>query len=220
LPEETVILIHGIWTNGLDMCLLKNRLGRAGFYTRIFSYPSVRSSPSGNASDLQNFTERISSPVLHYVCHSLGGLIIRHLFHNYPEQRPGRVVTLGTPHNTSSAAKQLSQSGTGRFLLGHSIVGGLLGEVPPWCNSHEIGVIAGKLRLGLGMFVPGIPQPSDGTVAVAETRLDGMTDHIVLPVSHFGMLLSRQVVKQARHFLRHGCFQGEHQGGDFTGHRA
>jgi hypothetical protein len=57
------------------------------------------------------------------------------------------------------------------------------------------------------MFVPGIPRPNDGTVAVSETMLDGMTDHVTLPVSHFGMLLSSAVARQTVNFLRHGRFQ-------------
>ena len=202
-----MLLVHGIWANGLDMVLLKTRLERAGFATRMFTYPSVRTPPCDNAHNLQRLVGRIKSPVLHFVCHSLGGLIVRHLFHHYPEQRPGRVVTLGTPHTTSTAARQLSRLSTGRWLLGHSLEEGLLGGAPPWRNRHDLGVIAGRLRLGFGLFVPGIPQPSDGTVAVAETRLEGMADHIVLPVSHFGMLLSRQVVSQTRHFLEHGRFR-------------
>ena len=205
-PKETVVLVHGIWMNGLDMALLRRRLSSAGYTTRLFSYRSVRSTPIENAMDLQSFTEKIGSPATHYVCHSLGGLIIRHLFNEYPNQPPGRIVTLGAPHTPSSAARQLARFSPGRLLLGRSTLQGLLGNVPPWRNSHELGVIAGRLRLGMGMFIPGIPKPNDGTVAVEETKLAGMTDHITLPVSHFGMLVSARVAQQAIHFLRYGSF--------------
>lgn len=207
MTEETVVLVHGLYMNGMDMGLLYRRLEHAGFNTLRFSYHSLQNTPLENALALQTYVEKIHSPVIHYVCHSLGGLVIRQLFHNYPEQRPGRIVTLGTPHSISSAAQRLNQSSPGRMLLGKSIKQGLLGDVPPWRNSHEFGVIAGTLRLGLGMFIPGIPRPNDGTVAVAETRLDGMTDHITLPVSHFGMLISKTVARQSIHFLQHGRFQ-------------
>lgn len=206
MPEETVVLVHGIWTNGLDMGLLRKRLGNADFTTLQFSYRSVHSTPIENAMDLQAFREKIKNPVIHYVCHSLGGLIVRHLFNEYPDQPPGRIVTLGTPHTPSSAARQLARFSPGRMLLGRSTLQGLLGNVPPWHNSHELGVIAGRLRLGMGMFIPGIPKPNDGTVAVEETRLEGMTDHITLPVSHFGMLMSARVAQQTIHFLNHGGF--------------
>lgn len=207
MNPETVILVHGLYMNGMDMSLLRKRLDHAGFNTLRFSYHSLKNTPLENALALQSFVETIQSPVMHFVCHSLGGLVIRHLFHNYPEQRPGRVVTLGTPHTSSSAALRLYESSHARWVLGNSAKSGLLGDVPPWRNTHELGVIAGTLRLGLGMFVPGIPRPNDGTVAVAETRLDGMADHITLPVSHFGMLLSSAVARQTIHFLRNGHFQ-------------
>lgn len=207
MNSETVILVHGLYMNGMDMSLLRKRLEHAGFNTLRFSYHSLEKTPLENALALQSFTEKIQSPVLHFVCHSLGGLVIRHLFHNYPEQRPGRVVTLGTPHTSSSAALRLYESSHTRWVLGKSAKLGLLGDVSPWRNTHELGVIAGTLRLGLGMFVPGIPRPNDGTVAVSETMLDGMTDHVTLPVSHFGMLLSNAVAGQTVNFLRHGRFQ-------------
>ena len=207
MPEETIILVHGIWMNGLEMRLLKKRLSNAGYATRQFSYHSVRSSPIENAIELQAFAQMIDSPTIHYVCHSQGGLIVRHLFHKYPNQSPGRIVTLGTSHRPSSAARQLSRIMPGRVLLGQSVQSGLLGNVPPWLGSHDLGVIAGSLRMGIGMLIPGIPKPSDGTVAIEETQLDGMADHIILPVSHFGMLLSSRVAKQTIHFLSNGFFK-------------
>jgi len=206
VSEETVIFVHGIWTNGLEMSLLRRRSTNAGFKVIQFSYRSVRSTPIENAMDLQTFVEKINSPAVHYVCHSLGGLIIRHLFNEYPEQPPGRIVTMGTPHTPSSAARQLARFSPGRLILGLSTLQGLLGNVPPWRNSHDLGVIAGRLRLGMGMLIPGIPKPNDGTVAIEETKLEGMTDHITLPVSHFGMLVSARVARQTINFLKHGAF--------------
>lgn len=206
------MLVHGLWMNGLDMILLGRRLSLAGFTVRRFRYPSVKACPADNAVGLQEFTRRMETGKLHFVCHSLGGLVVRHLFHLFPGQRPGRVVTLGTPHQSSQAANILSRRQAGRRLLGRSLEGGLLGNAPPWAGTHELGVIAGNLRLGMGMIIPGIPQPSDGTVAVAETRLAGMADHIVLPVSHFGMLFAGSVAGQTIRFLHTGRF--DHDGKD------
>lgn len=204
---ETIVLVHGLYMNGLDMVLLGRRLQRAGFTVRRFSCHTLRSSPIENAGKLHAFSAQIQSPVIHYVCHSLGGLVVRHLFHLYPERKPGRVVTLGTPHSASSAAAALNRIGAGKSLLGKSTERGLDGDVPGWPVERELGVIAGSLRMGLGLLLPGIPKPSDGTVAVSETRVDGMTDHIVLPVSHFGLLVSKTVARQTIHFLRHGNFR-------------
>lgn len=207
MSEETVILIHGIWMNGMDMTLLHRRLTAEGYDTRQFSYHSVQASPLQSARELADFTRLINAPVIHFVCHSLGGLILRHMFHEYHEQKPGRIVTLATPHRPSSAARQLSRFAPGRLLLGHSVERALLGQAPPWQSRHELGVIAGALRMGVGMLIPGIPVPNDGTVAVEETELVGMKDHITLPISHTGMLLSYRVFKQTVYFLNHGLFK-------------
>ena len=192
--------------NGLDLSLLRKRLVDAGYEVLRFSYHSVRSTPVENALALQTFSETVKSPVIHYVCHSLGGLIVRHLFYNYPQRAPGRVVTLGTPHNASGTAWALTRFAPVRLLLGRSTHQGLLGDVPPWRGTHEIGVIAGTVRFGLGLLVPGIPAPNDGSVAVSETMLSGMADHITVPSSHTGMLFSRTVADQTIYFLRNGHF--------------
>lgn len=208
MSAETVVLVHGLWVSARNMGLLQRRLAHAGFRALAFSYPTVRSAPRANAMELNAYCRELDGPVVNFVAHSLGGLVLRHLFHDYPDQRPGRVVTLGTPHQPSAAAGSLARIRPGRAALGRSVQEGLLGGAPPWDPKHELGSIAGTLRLGLGRLVPGIPAPSDGTVTVAETRLPGMADHITAPVSHLGLLLSRRVANYTVHFLRHGHFPG------------
>lgn len=205
--KETIILVHGIWMNGLDMGVMKHRLNRAGYDARQFSYHSLGYTPLENAVALNAFAKNIESPVIHFVAHSLGGLIVRHLFHDYPDQKPGRVVTLGTPHRPSRAAEQLAKHAAGRVILGKSTRNGLLGGVPDWKGTTELGSIAGDLRFGMGMFIPGIPAPNDGTVSVEETRCRGMKDHTVVHATHFGLLFSRDAEKAAETFLRTGNFQ-------------
>ena len=198
----------------MDMSLLRQRLSRQGFTPVQFCYNSTGDTPLAHAMALNAFTADLRAPGLHFVAHSLGGLILRHLFRRYPGQPPGRVVTLGTPHAVSSAARSLSRWLPGRFMLGRSVDGGLLGGVPPWGARRELGSLAGRTPLGLGMILPDIPAPNDGTVAVEETRLQGMTDHLILPVSHFGMLFSRRVAFQVGYFLRHGRFNHNAGGRD------
>jgi hypothetical protein len=132
--------------------------------------------------------------------------LVRYLFQRYPTQRPGRVVTLGTPHQGSHVARWLATEPLLQWVLGHSGPWGVLGDAPPWNGSHELGVIAGDVHLGLGQLFPGLPRPNDGTVAVEETRLAGAADRIVLPVTHTGLLLSRQVLGQVLSFLKDGRF--------------
>jgi pimeloyl-ACP methyl ester carboxylesterase len=204
---EAVVLVHGLWVNGTDMTVLRRRLVQAGYTAHQFSYPSVREPPAANAMALQSFVRGLDGERLHFVGHSLGGIVIRHLFNDYPGQRPGRVVTLGTPHRPSTAAVKLARWLPGRFALGESVRQGLLGGLPPWPADRDLGSIAGTLRMGLGMVIPDIPSPNDGTVALEETRIPTLKDHVTLPVSHFGLLLSRRVFHEVDHFLKYGRFR-------------
>lgn len=204
--SQVVVLVHGLWMTGIDMSLLRHRLRRCGFRTIQFSYPTVRHNIIQNAACLQQFIEKIDAEVIHFVCHSLGGLVVRRLFHDFPRQRPGRIVTLGTPHSGSLVAQRLNHSSLGRMILGHSLDRGLLGDIPLWEESREIGVIAGTLSIGIGQLVPGLSRPNDGTVAVAETFLAGMTDHVEVHTSHMALLFSREAARQTCIFLKTGRF--------------
>lgn len=206
-PSGAVVLVHGLWMNGLELSVLRWRLARAGLKTYRFSYASVRESPPDNAGHLDAFVRGLKAGEVHFVAHSLGGLVVRHLFHLHPDQPRGRIVTLGTPHTGSEAAARLRRRQVGPKLLGRSIDRGLLGPLPEWHGERELGSIAGDRRLGMGRVLGGnIAEPGDGTVKVAETRLPGMTDHVVVHASHMGLALSRAAARQALHFLQHGRF--------------
>ena len=200
------MLTHGIWLPGYEMALFQKRLRRYGYQCHLFRYASLRRTPRDNAMRMAEFVDRIDAPILHFVGHSLGGLVIRHLFDYAPAQRPGRVVTLGTPHKPSHTAQLLYRAAL-LPLLGMSIDQGVVGGVPHWTGSHPLGSIAGNIGIGLGRLVPGLPKPNDGTVSVNETECPGMSDHITLPVTHTSMVFSRPVVEQAVVFLKEGRFR-------------
>jgi pimeloyl-ACP methyl ester carboxylesterase len=204
--RETVVLVHGLYVHGLWMRLLEYWLEQAGYDTVNFSYPSLTRSPAENAEDLHATLERLDAPVVHFLAHSMGGLVVRHLFHHYPRQRPGRVVTLGTPHQGSYAARIMHGSGLGVFV-GRGLEDGLLGDAPAWTALNHLGSIAGTLNVGLGLLFPGMPAPADGMIAVVETQLPGMADHLCLPVSHMQMLVDPAAVTQACAFFATGRFR-------------
>lgn len=201
----TVILVHGLYMHGFCMMPLAWRLQREGYRTLIFSYATLRNPLTAVARTLAATVDTVTTTPLHFVGHSLGGLVIRHLTAACPELPPGRTVTLGTPHTGSCIACELSRGRLGP-ILGPTMDEGLLGNLPPWPPQRELGSIAGTLNLGLGRLLAALPLPADGTVAVAETRFPGMTDHLCLPVNHTGLLLSADVARQVHAFLAAGRF--------------
>ena len=205
--QETVVLIHGMYLGGWSMAWLAGRLRALGWRPCLFSYPTVRRPLGASVEPLQHLLTRLDTPVVHMVAHSLGGLLVRHLFDRFPAQRPGRIVTLATPHLSSHVAVTLAARPWSRWILGRSGPADLLGGAPPWSGSHELGVVAGRLGAGIGRVVPHLPVPNDGTVALEETRLTQAADWISLPVTHTGMLLSAQVAGQVHAFLATGRFQ-------------
>ncbi len=203
----SVVLLHGLWTSAWHMKLMRKHFEEAGFSTHLFDYRTVLDSPEHSARMLAKAVARIDGSVLHLVGHSLGGIVIRHYFHRYADQREGRVVTMGTPHRTSLTAAVFNENPVGRFVLGQALDKGLLGPLPAWDTQRELGSIAGSLSMGGGRLFARLPKPNDGSVVVEETRLAGMADHLVLPVSHSGLLFSANAALQAIHFLRHGRFR-------------
>ena len=205
-----MVIVHGLYMHGVAMLLLQRRLGACGFRCKRFSYSSLRSSTEENAADLAQYLRDIDTPVVHFLCHSLGGLVVRAMLVQSSWQRPGRVLTLGTPHLGCHVAKRLGASSVLAALVGKSLVHGLDGDLPPWPRGREVATIAGDTAVGIGRLVPGLPKPNDGTVALAETNLGPGYPRAILPVSHTGMLFSRSVAQYACSYLQSGRLPAPH----------
>lgn len=204
--KEAVILVHGIWMNGAEMFRLRQRLTDAGYECHQFKYRSLKCSPEENAEQLYDFTQSLDAQVVHFVCHSLGGLVLLHLFDKHLVSKKGRVVFMGVPVNGSQVARRLNSNMITRWAVGRSIEHGLLGDRPVWKKWRDLGVISGNFPLGVGLMVGGPEFPHDGTVSVAETYLSGATDYLTMTVNHFGLLYSEEVATQVVTFLRAGKF--------------
>lgn len=199
-----VLLIHGLWMRPGSLALLARRLREAGFEPQTLAYPTVRGGP---ASAIPGLARAAGQGPCHLVAHSLGGLVTLTALEQHPDLPVQRVVCLGSPLCGSAAA-----NGVARLPL----VGRALGRsrdllragCTPWRGRAEVGMVAGTLALGLGQFLGHFEGPSDGTVAVAETRLDGLADHLVVRTSHTGLVLSPVVAHQVIAFLRDGRFRG------------
>lgn len=205
--RAVTVLVHGLWTHGLLMEPQRRYLANAGFDAVSYSYPSVRLTLTENASRLAQFARTLAVPVVHWVGHSLGGLIILRMLERETALMPGRVVLLGPPYADTHSGRVLARSALGTRMLGRSIGEWLQLKKPAQFPGREIGVIAGTRSVGLGRVVArDLPKPNDGAVAVAETQIAAARDRIELPVTHTGMLLSRRVAHQTGAFLRDGRF--------------
>jgi pimeloyl-ACP methyl ester carboxylesterase len=203
---ETVVLVHGLWMHGWVMRWMGMRLSRCGFNVRYFSYPSMRGSLSQNASVLAHFAKDIAAPRIHFIGHSLGGLLILQMLHEFPENRVGRIILAGSPYNACRVATKLARRSLGRYILGRSMLQ-WLGQTPPLNNpAYDIGVIAGCKGIGGGRLISRLASPNDGVVAVEEADIAFARDRVVLDVNHSGMLVSAELARQACSFLRYGYF--------------
>ncbi|MEI7036535.1 esterase/lipase family protein [Fulvimonas yonginensis] len=205
MPEH-VILLHGLWMRGFALAVLHRRLAVAGFDVHRFDYMSVVAPQERILERLRKRMQRYAPGPVHLVGHSLGGLLALLACRQADGLPPGRIVCLGSPLKGSAAARGFAGFGHGgEALLGHNR--DLLEHgMRRWEGPREAGMVAGRVPIGLGAMLTHIEGEHDGTVAVAETQLPGLTDHCVVETSHTGLLLSVDAARQAAHFLRHGRF--------------
>lgn len=175
---------------------------------RPFRYATATSTMSEITSRLQRFVRDLQADRLHFVGHSLGGLVIYRFLERFPQQPPGRVVFLGTPSVASRAAVQAANIRLVASAMGRSVQDELLRPRDRrWkAVDRELGIIAGTRPLGFGQILAKFEEDCDGTIAVSETQLPGATDHITLHVSHLGMLVSSRVARETGAFLKEGRF--------------
>lgn len=207
----TVILVHGLWMSGFELGVLKHRLEATGELRALaFSYPSLSGCMGDHAESLLQFARAQSAERMHFVGHSLGGIVILRALQLANDLPPGRAVLLGTPLQGSRAAQGVSRLPFGKTILGLAVQEECIDCTPrEWDGSREVGIIAGSMGLGLGRLFATLNTDHDGTVLVEETKLPGATDHIVMSTSHTGMLFSPEIADQTAYFLKHGRFRRE-----------
>jgi pimeloyl-ACP methyl ester carboxylesterase len=203
-----LVYVHGLWLSGSESLVLRRRLeSDFGHATHVFRYPTVSGSIREIAQGLRDLAVRLPATRVHFVGHSLGGLVIYRMLERFDDVPPGRVVFLGTPSVRSRAAREAARLHWISSILGHTVAEELLREHERrWSLDRDLGIIAGTSPVGLGQFFARFDEPCDGTVGLSETRLPGAKDHLALPVSHMGMLLSHDVAEQTGRFLESGAF--------------
>ncbi|MFT4256820.1 MAG: alpha/beta fold hydrolase [Pseudoxanthomonas sp.] len=205
MQRPRVLLVHGLLNGNFWLWRLALRLRGAGFEPEVFTYSSLLEGPQRAVPKLVARLRR--RPVDALVGHSLGGLIGLQALREAPQLPVSRVVCLGSPLRGSRTARALHASGTGRVLLGRS--GALLAStgMGEWQGAAQVGVVAGNRSLGAGRLFARFDEGSDGTVGLDETRIPGLTDHVIVPASHSGLVFSAEAAAQVAHFLHEGRFR-------------
>ncbi|MFT3896939.1 MAG: alpha/beta hydrolase [Thermomonas sp.] len=202
--SESLLLVHGLWMRGISMRWLATRLRSRGFEPRTFEYFSLLQDTDAVVARLADALHQ--RPHTHVLAHSLGGLLALRAAEHLGVGGVGRIVCLGSPLAGSRAAASIAAKlPAGAQLVGHNraLLESGVDHLPA---GIEVGAIAGCVPRGLGGFVAHFDGEHDGSVAVAETRLLGLADHVVLRASHSGLLFSDAAVRQAAAFMRAGRF--------------
>jgi len=211
-PQECVILLHGLARSHCSMSPLEQALREQGYRVVNSEYDSLAAPIETLALTAidQTIAEcpTTASPI-HFVTHSLGGILVRQYAQLRPSAAIGRVVMLGPPNQGSELVDQFAK------LPGFNRVNGFAGkQLGTSANSppnqlpavnFELGVIAGSKSINplLSYFLPG---PDDGKVSIESTKLDGMKEHLILPTTHTFMMRNSQAIAQVNHFLSKGKF--------------
>lgn len=214
-PEDAppVVLAHGLGRTPASMAILANRIEEAGFRVVRFGYPS-RSEPMETLVDrLQAEVERCCGDDprrVHFVTHSMGGVLVRAYLSRRPEPHEGRVVMLSPPNQGSEIVDAFADSDLLRPFLGPA--GSRLGTRPDGIVSQlgpvrfSLGIITGRRSMNpIGSWL--IPGPDDGTVGVERADIEGSSSFLVLPATHTFIMNRRDVADEVVHFLRHGRFR-------------
>lgn len=209
---ECVILLHGLARSSHSMEALQESLIKEGYTTVNHTYPSREHAIEKLATlaiepALKKCPENSK---INFVTHSLGGILVRQYLSKHDIKNMHRVVMLGPPNKGSEVVDKLAkipgfhfingdaglQLGTGKLSVPNS-----LGKA-----NFDVGIVAGTKSINL-ILSSLIPNKDDGKVSIENTKLEGMADHIAMPVTHPFMMKNKAVIAQTLRFLKHGKFE-------------
>jgi len=214
---ECVVLLHGLARTASSMNPMQRALNDAGFVTANIDYPS-REFPVEELADLavpqglEACRRNEDVARIHFVTHSLGGILVRQYLSTQDIGELGRVVMLGPPNRGSEAVDELGNLPGFDWLNGPA--GRQLGKGPDSVPlklgpaDFEVGVIAGNRTID-PITSAVLDDPDDGRVSVEDTKLDGMADFVVVEHSHAFMMRMRDTIDLTIRFLRTGRFRAE-----------
>jgi triacylglycerol lipase len=211
-PADVIVLIHGLGRTRLSLNWLARQFQAAGYSVVNLGYPSTRLNVSSAARQLRHRLDAHwgdKERALHFVTHSLGGIVVRAMLRDERPANLGRVVMLAPPNQGSEVVDRLARVAPYRWVTGPA--GQELGtgseSTPNQLGpvDYPVGVIAGRASLNplLSAWLKG---PNDGKVSVARTTVEGVQDVFVVHRSHTFLMRSREVATQALHFIARGQF--------------
>lgn len=217
--QEAVVLLHGLGRNAGSMALLEQRLSSAAYAVHNIDYPSRKAPPEVLVGLLAESVDACCSEAskVHFVTHSLGGILVRAYLAADMPANVGRLVMLAPPNRGSELTDLLRDQWLFETVMGPTArqlgtdPDSLPNRLPP--PPVETGVIAGTGSVNpIGTLV--IPGEDDGMVSVCSTWIEGLTDFLVVPKTHAFIMRSTRVTSQVLRFLRTGSF--DHEGDELT----
>ena len=211
--QECVIVLHGLGRTAFSMSAIEDALVEAGYCVWNRSYPSrtadIEWLAATAVSDGLAYCESQQAVRIHFVTHSLGGILVRQYLQENRVENLGRIVMLSPPNQGSEVADLLKDHAVYRFATGPagqqlgtgtSSVPLLLGPIP-----GEIGIIAGNSSSD-PWFSPLIPGDDDGKVSVEHAKLAEMRDFLMVDSGHTFIMREKTVIAQILAFLQRGKF--------------
>jgi pimeloyl-ACP methyl ester carboxylesterase len=211
--QECVIVLHGLGRTAFSMSLIEEALINENYLVWNAGYPSR----SDNIEELSRttiieglrFCDQHKARTVHFVTHSLGGILVRQYLQHHTIDNLGRVVMLSPPNHGSEVVDLLKDYTIYQLVLGPAAQqlgtdkNSLIERLRP--VQGEIGIITG-VSSSDPWFSPVIPGDDDGKVSVESAKLDEMSDFITVDNGHTFIMRDETVIKQILHFLREGSF--------------